>query len=374
MHNCVRKSDFEEIPKGSLVYFNESTFLNILLEEIHKDMPLKDTKVIILDEIHEYSVEVEAIFGLLLKYVRPKREDLSIIITSATLQRKELSSIMNCPVIECKGKSYNIDIHYLSQYENYYYETLNTIERLLLAQDAKTILVFFTALHQLQSAKKYILGIASGVEVLLLYGKQESDEQEIVMKASSGLRIILATNFAESSLTIPNVSHVIDCGREKVTKADDSNFFDTKTGFISKASAIQRKGRTGREMAGHCFRMYTIEEYERMNNFKLPHIQSKNLEIILLKFFRKNISILDLPLIHRPSQDTINANIDSMLDNKGIIRKNNSYEITKIGILMSQLDIDPQLSMMIYLSRGCLEIITLACVLRACEILFNTKD
>lgn len=373
--SCTCKNDLKNIRKGSLVYFNERTLLNVVLEESQKNEPFKDTKVVILDEIHEFSVDMELILALMLLFVKPKRPDLAIILASATLQRKELTTYLNyCPVIECIGKTHEVEINYLAQYENYYYETLNTIERLVSTPEPKTILVFLTALHQLQAAQKYIYNFNSEVNVLLLYGKQTSKEQEKVLKVNNGILVILATNFAESSLTIPNVTHVVDCGREKVTANEGLSQFVNKTVFISKASAIQRKGRTGREMKGHCFRMYTCEEFEEMASFKNPAILTTNLESILVKFLKFKLDIYKLPLLHPPSLENIKKSYMLLQVSNAITSENNSYQLTKLGFFMASMDIDPALSKLIWVSQGSVEIVALACVLKSCEFLFITED
>ena len=372
--SCASPYDLEKIPKGALVYLSESIFLHFLFEEMHKDLPLKDVKVVMLDEVHEYSVEIEIILALLLKFVRPKRPDLSIIITSATIQRQELSALLKCPVIECHGKAYEVEVHYLNQYDNFYFETLNTVERLIYTSEPKTILVFLTALHQLQSARTHLRKFAPKVEVLLLYGKQDAKDQDKVMTVSSNIRVIFATNFAESSLTIPNVTHVVDCGREKVRVMEETNLYHTKTEFISKASAIQRKGRAGREMQGQCFRMYTYEESCSMEAYKKPEILTSNLELILLKFLKNNLNILEMPLIHCPTLEKIKGSFYSMLSNEGIKLQDRMFTITKMGIFMSQVDFDPILSKLIFLSQGCVEIITIACVLKSSDYIFTSEE
>ena len=372
--SCLSKTEFLRLPKRSLVYFNEITFLNILLDEIHKEVPLQDSKVVILDEIHEYSVEIEIVLGLLLKFIRPKRPDLSIIITSATLQYKELSLFLDCPVILCSGRSFPVQTYYLKQYTNYYHECLNMVEKLVLTSSPKTILVFFAGFHEITSAQAYFIQKFSYLTVLLLHGKQEIHEQEEVMKKRSTATVIFATNFAESSLTIPNVTHVVDCGRENMNKVENSYNHNIKIDFISKTSAIQRKGRAGREFSGVCYRMYTLEEYENMSNFRTPYILCSNLELVMLKFFKYGLQRMDFPLFHRPSQESVKSSMYSMYINEELKVQNNVFEITTLGDFVSELDFDPPLGKMIYESNFCLEVITIACVCRSCEFLFTTKE
>lgn len=371
--SCLSLKDFRSITKGSLVYFTEACFLNLILNEIKKEIPLKNARVIILDEIHEYSVEVEIILRILLQYIKVKRPDLTVIVTSATLQTTELSAYLGCRVLECKGSTPSVEIHYLNQYTNYYYETLNTLERVIQSPDCKTVLVFFTGLSEMFPAKEHLKKKFPALLVYLFYGKMNSKDQEKVMSAGTN-KVVLATNFAESSLTIPGVTHVIDCGREKSTIDQCLNLFDTRIDFISKASAAQRAGRAGRELAGHCFRMYTVEEYEKMQSFKTPKILCSNLELIILKFMKYNLDIKEISSFHSPSQEIMKANICSMYMNESIgISTDKNFFITNLGRFVSLLDFEPALGKMIYESGCCLEVITLACVLKSCDFLMSCK-
>lgn len=373
VHSCSNHADLSKVSSGSLVYIKETFFLSLLLEEAQKEVPFQGVRAIVLDEIHEFSIEVEVILALLVFDIKEKRSDLSIIIASATLEQEELIDYLGrdyCASLQCNWKPYTVETSYLKECNNYTYDVIKTIERLVTNSSPKTILVFLTGLSEINFVQSIIKKKFSNLKVLLLHGKMEYREQEKVLSTTNETRVILSTNFAESSITIPNVTHVIDCGREKLTTFNDSKLSETQVVFISQASAIQRKGRAGREGPGYCFRMYSLEDYECMERFRTPKILSSGLGQALLKLQSYGLRPIDLPLLHKPSPEKIKAAYLNLIINNQL---NKQLEVTDAGRFSLIIDIDPVLASMIYFSGFKMEIILLACLLKCCDNIYDPK-
>ncbi|CAG9329458.1 unnamed protein product [Blepharisma stoltei] len=379
---------------GGIVYFTENCFLSYLLIEIKSERFMEICQVLILDEAHERSLEFDVILGLIKQYILPRRPDFRLIITSATVKVDEFSEFLgNCPVIPCSGKCYPVSIHYINSYDNYFNETINVIERVVNGKlirmkpnTAETLLVFLTGKEELQKGKeilqKNFMKQWNRVEVLTLYGRLSYDDQQDALRGGNHncIRIVLSTNVAESSLTVPNVSCVIDCGREKVGKYNPAQgLVDISVKNISKTSAIQRTGRAGRVMPGECFRIYTEQEYLEMPDFKDPAILNSNLGIILLKFMKYGISnIYEFPLINKPSAEAIKNSFRDLYLLKAIDYTNKRFVPNSLGEILCGLDIDPLLGKMIYhggLIMGCSEEATIiGCMMRTCNYFFEKKE
>lgn len=378
-----------------IVFLTESCFLNYLLIEIKQGKNLDLCSLLILDEAHERSLEFDVILGLLKKYILPLNSlYFRLIITSATVKVKEFSEFLNgAPIIECKGKCYPVKIHYLSAYDNYFHETLNMVDRVVNGKVQKlnfvneTILVFLTGKEEIHKAKEILKNKLSmhlnKIEIFTLYGRLDSNEQKSALTASkSYLRIVLSTNLAESSLTVPNVSVVIDCGREKIGKYSTAQgLVDISVKHISKTSAIQRAGRAGRVRSGDCYRIYTELEHDQMPDFKDPAILNSHLGILILKFMKydicdiRNFPLLDMPRIDAIRPSYIELYLLGAFESDKQLR---NIKITPLGNLLADLEIEPMLGKMIYHSYmifGCSEeTLTIACVVKSCSYLFEAKD
>lgn len=354
--SCVYPSDFNEMSKFPIVYFSEYAFLNHLLSEIYNEVPLKNCKGLVLDEAHERNIETDVILALIKKHVLPKRPDFKLIITSATLQLETLMNYLKCEIITIPGAMFPVEIIYCKSYDNYFIETVNiTIGvikgKIVRSTGKETILVFFSGFDEINGAKNIISNKVSleNVEILMLYGNLDfKEQQDIVNTQSKKIRVVISTNIAESSLTVPGVTCVVDCGREKVSVSGQCKDYRVK--FITKMSATQRKGRAGRTNPGVCYRVYTENEYQEMLDFREPAIIKSHIGLLVLKFMKYGIfEIESLGLIDGPDPESIKAT-NTDLENLKMLMKTseNLNKITNIGNFCLDLEISPMLARFIY--------------------------
>lgn len=354
--SCVSYKGLKEMKETPIVYFSEYMFLSYLLTEIYNEYPLKTCRALIIDEVHERNVETDMILSLVKKYVLAKRPDFKLIVTSATLQEEIFSKYLECSVMTCTGSAYPVKEIFLKNYENYLAETVNVTSRIIQGKiaagaDNETILVFLAGFDEINRAK-YLLQKkvnSSEVEILLLYGHLDfKDQQEIINKQSKRIRVVLSTNIAESSLTVPGVTCVVDAGREKTVV--NANYKDFRVKFITKMSAIQRKGRAGRTCPGTCYRIYSGSEYEEMEPFREASILHSNLGLLSLKLLKYGIFDMEsMPLLDSPDPVAINATYEELCSLKMIdFSEFNTIKLTEIGRFALDLDVSPMLSKFIY--------------------------
>ena len=354
--SCANYKEMKEIGNYPIVYFSEFVFLNYLLSEIYNEVPLKNTKCLVLDEAHERNIETDVIMALMRKYVLKKRPDFKLIITSATLQLETLTRYLNCKVIACPGAMFPVETIFCKAYDNYFIETINITVRvikgkLLHSSEKETILVFFSGFDEINGAKNIISNRVSMeyVEILMLYGNLDfKEQQDIVNIQTKKIRVVISTNIAESSLTVPGVTCVIDCGREKVSVSGQCKDYRVK--FITKMSATQRKGRAGRTNPGICYRVYTENEYKDMLDFREPAILKSHIGLLVLKFMKYGIfDIESLDLLNGPDPLSIEATYRN-LENLKMINKTseNVYKISPIGNFCLDLEISPMIAKFIY--------------------------
>lgn len=356
VNSCLNYRDLSRIHESPIVYFSECNFLNYILTEIYNDNPLPTCRALILDEAHERNIETDVILALTKKYILPKRKDFKLIITSATLQLQILSKYLNCPVIICEGSAYPVKEIFIRKYDNYFYETVNLATRVIQGKlsantQKETILIFLSGFDEINGAK-YIISkkiISEELEIQILYGHLEfKEQQEIVNTQNRRIRVVISTNIAESSLTVPGVTCVIDSGREKV--ASGTQYKDFRVRFITKMSAIQRKGRAGRTNPGICYRIYTEDEFSKMVEFREPAILRSNIGLLTLKFLKFGLfNIESLPLLDSPDPVAQKDTYEELINLEMLsISSFNTYKVTEIGKFALELDIMPMLGKFIF--------------------------
>jgi ATP-dependent helicase HrpA len=327
----------------------------ILLAESQNDPYLSQYDTIIIDEAHERSLNIDFLLGYL-KWLLPRRPDLKIVITSATIDPLSFSRHFNdAPVIEVSGRTYPVDVRYrpIEQAEEDD-ETSDALQNAILDavdechRDMRgDILIFLNGEHEIrettESLKKHH---PSKCEILPLYSKLSVSEQERVFKPKGGLRIVLATNVAETSLTVPGIRCVIDTGHARISRySHRSKIQRLPIERISQASANQRAGRCGRVADGICIRLYSKEDFLARPVFTEPEILRTNLSAVMLQMLALKLGdIEDFPFLE-PPEDKMVRDAKSMLHEVNALDKQG--KLTETGRQLAKIPTDPKLARML---------------------------
>ncbi|WP_262964021.1 ATP-dependent RNA helicase HrpA [Methylobacter psychrophilus] len=359
---------------GYKIRFNDKTHAEslvklmtdgILLAESQNDPYLSQYDTIIIDEAHERSLNIDFLLGYL-KWLLPKRPDLKVIITSATIDPQRFSThFNNAPIIEVSGRTYPVDMRYrpIEQKEEddnqsartALDETSDDLQNAILDavdelyRDLRgDILIFLSGEREIRettdSLKKHH---PTQYEILPLYSKLSVSEQERVFKPKGGkIRIVLATNVAETSLTVPGIRGVIDTGHARISRySHRSKIQRLPIERISQSSANQRAGRCGRVAEGICIRLYSHDDYLARSEFTEPEIMRTNLSAVILQMTALNLGeIEDFPFLEPPEDKMIR-------DGKNVLHEVNALDkagkLTDIGKQLAKFPTDPKLARML---------------------------
>jgi ATP-dependent helicase HrpA len=363
---------------------SENTFIKImtdgiLLAETRNDKYLNEYDTIIVDEAHERSLNIDFIIGIL-KTLLKKRKDLKVIITSATIDTEKFSKAFNnAPVIEVSGRTYPVEVQYFSMEESEGCDERTHVEMAALAVDKLQekspygdIIVFMPTEQDIRETCEILEGKNYKNSIILpLYARLSSSGQSKVFSRLSDRKIIVATNIAETSITIPGIKYVIDTGLARIARyTPRSRTTSLPVVPISRSSADQRKGRCGRVENGICIRLYLEQNFLSRTLFTPPEILRANLaEVILRMIALKLGNIEDFPFIDRPATRSIRDGFDLLLEleaikpvkrgNKSKARKSkedNLFLLAEKGRFMAQMPVDPRLSRMLIEANheGCL--------------------
>ncbi|HQG70101.1 MAG TPA: ATP-dependent RNA helicase HrpA, partial [Rhodoglobus sp.] len=357
----------------------------ILLNEIHRDRDLKKYDAIIIDEAHERSLTVDFLLGYL-KQLLPRRPDLTVVITSATIDPESFArhfadaSGAPAPIIEVSGRTYPVEIRYrplvaealeaedadldkLDQQNSVadrdYLQGINDALDELAREGDGDVLVFLSGENEIRDAEDAIRGrisagsMTAGTEVLPLYGRLSAADQHRVFETSRtpGVRrrVVLATNVAETSLTVPGIRYVIDAGTARISRYSvRSKIQRLPIEAISQASANQRSGRSGRTSDGIAIRLYSEEDFARRPEFTEPEILRTNLAAVILQMISLGLGdIASFPFLQPPDSRGIKDGLD-LLKELGAVEE---MRITRIGKQLTQLPLDPRLARMVIESK-----------------------
>lgn len=338
----------------------------ILLAEIGHDRYLNQYDTIIIDEAHERSLNIDFILGYL-KNLLPKRPDLKVIITSATIDPERFSKHFNdAPMIEVSGRTYPVDTRYRPLSDDGDSEDRDQIEGILDAVDELCqeglgdILIFMNGEREIRDTHDALVKHKlRDTEIVPLYARLSSGEQNKIFQSHRGRRIVLATNVAETSLTVPGIRYVIDPGTARISRYS----YRTKVQRlpiepISQASANQRQGRCGRVAAGICIRLYSEEDYLSRPEFTDPEILRTNLASVILQMTSLGLGDIGaFPFVQAPDKRNIQDGV-RLLEELGAMTANKDAKkrLTPMGRELARLPIDPRLARMVLEAKqqGCL--------------------
>ena len=328
----------------------------ILLAEIQSDPWLNQYDTIIVDEAHERSLNIDFILGYL-KTLLIKRRDLKVIITSATIDPGTFSRhFEDAPVILAEGRSYPVEVRYRPWAEedddrDQPQAIFDACDELAALGDGD-ILIFLPGERDIRETADYITKAASssrvlrGVEVLPMLARLSSAEQARIFNPHSTKRIVLATNVAETSLTVPGIRYVVDAGLARMSRYSvRSKVQRLPIEKVSRASANQRKGRCGREAPGVCIRLYSEDDFDQRAEFTEPEILRTNLASVILQMEVSRLGKMEnFPFVEAPDARLINDGYQLLVELGAVDSKK---RLTPLGRKLARLPIDPRLARML---------------------------
>ncbi len=349
----------------------------ILLAETQTDRFLKAYDTIIVDEAHERSLNIDFTLGILRRLVK-QRKDLKLIITSATIDTEKFSKAFdNAPITEVSGRMYPVDLIYRPYFtkdeddaedQGYVEASVEAVLHLLSTSRSGDILIFMPTEQDIGETLELIRSRQlPGITVLPLFARLSAQEQSRIFFRQAGRKIIVATNVAETSLTIPGIKYVVDTGLARIPSySPRTRTTALPVSPISQSSANQRMGRCGRVENGVCIRLYDEDEFKKRPYFTSPEILRSNLAEVILRMISLNLgNVSSFPFIDPPSSKSIQDGFATLLELGSIEEKTaqnkktrgKEYSLTAIGQIMSKLPMDPKLSRILIEAdkNGCLE-------------------
>jgi len=348
----------------------------ILLAELQRDRDLKKYDTIIIDEAHERSLNIDFLLGYL-KRLLPRRPDLKLIITSATIDVERFAQHFDAPVVEVSGRTYPVEVRYRPLMElpedddegeavvRDQTEAIVEAVRELSTEGPGDVLVFLPGEREIRDTAEALSDLPR-TEILPLYSRLSAAEQHRVFSSHGGAvrRVVLATNVAETSLTVPGIRYVVDTGVARISR------YSLRTKVqrlpiepISQASANQRSGRCGRVEAGIAIRLYSQEDFEGRPEFTDPEILRTNLASVILQMASLGLGDLSrFPFVEPPDKRNVASGVQ-LLEELGALRDG---RLSKLGRRLARLPIDPRLARMILEAErlGCVrEVIVIAAAL-----------
>jgi ATP-dependent helicase HrpA len=337
----------------------------ILLAETQTDPLLQAYDTIIIDEAHERSLNIDFLLGYL-RQILPRRPDLKIVVTSATIDAdrfaKHFASRQGpAPVIMVSGRTFPVEQRYRPFEESRDYglneAMADAVDELWQGGAGGDILVFLPGEREIREAADHLRKhlshqpLSRGAEVLPLFARLSQAEQDRIFEASNGRRIVLATNVAETSLTVPGIRYVIDAGTARVKRYSlRSKVEQLMVEPISQAAANQRAGRCGRVANGICIRLYDDKDFAGRPRFTDPEILRSSLAGVILRMKSLHLGVVeDFPFIEAPSKRAITDGYQ-LLAELGAVDDDN--ELTPIGKELARLPLDPRVGRMILEARG----------------------
>ncbi len=345
----------------------------IMLAEIHSDPLLRQYDTLIIDEAHERSLNIDFLLGYF-KQLLPKRPDLKLIITSATLDAERFSKhFSGAPVLQVSGRTYPVDIRYRPPQKDEEGEMQDVPQAICSALDELSIgglrgdvLVFLPGEREIREAAEALRKHQhKGIEILPLFSRLSIAEQDRVFKVGNLRRVVLATNVAETSLTVPNIGYVIDTGVARINRYSIRQKVEQlHIEKIARSAANQRAGRCGRVMSGICIRLYDEEEFAQRAEFTDPEIFRVSLATVILRMSSLGLGdVAEFPFIEPPGARAIADGYQLLHELNAI---DDERQLTKLGQELAKLPLDPKVARLLLAGKQyqCLtEIIIIASAL-----------
>ncbi|MFF0814060.1 ATP-dependent RNA helicase HrpA [Rhodococcus sp. NPDC003318] len=360
----------DQVSDGTLVKLMTD---GILLAEIQRDRLLRRYDTLIIDEAHERSLNIDFILGYL-KQLLPRRPDLKVIITSATIDPERFAEHfavdgVPAPIVEVSGRTFPVEMRYRPLTVHVGEQTIDrdpvdavgeAVEELMAEGDGD-ILVFLSGEREIRDTADALRERRiRGLDILPLYARLSAAEQHRVFEKHSGRRVVLSTNVAETSLTVPGIRYVVDPGTARISR------YSVRTKVqrlpieeISQASARQRAGRCGRVADGICIRLYSEEDFESRPEFTEPEILRTNLASVVLQMTALGLGdIAAFPFVEKPDPRAVRDGV-ALLEELGALvpaRKDAPAELTPVGRELAQIPVDPRMARMLAQANhtGCL--------------------
>jgi ATP-dependent helicase HrpA len=347
----------------------------ILLAETQGDRHLHEYDTLIIDEAHERSLNIDFLLGIVRRLL-DERPDLKLVITSATMDTEKFSkAFKNAPVIEVSGRLYPVEVEYRvpdkeeAEDKDYVDQAVEAVEYLRREKPPGDVLVFMPTEQDILETCRMLEGRKwPAVKVLPLFSRLPAGEQRLIYTVTAP-KIVVATNVAETSLTIPGIRYVVDTGVARIAQYQPGTRINSlPISPVSRASADQRKGRCGRVKEGLCVRLYSQVEYESRDEFTSPEILRSDLAEVILRMTDLGLGDpLQFPFIDRPAAKAVHDGYDTLVE-LGAIRKTgvqyhapqSRWELTETGRTMARMQVDPRLARMLVEARveGCLPEVT----------------
>lgn len=343
----------------------------ILLAEAQSDRYLKQYDTLIVDEAHERSLNIDFILGLLRQLLQ-KRRDLRLIITSATIDTEKFSRAFDqAPVIQVSGRMYPVQTRYVElpsengEEATYVEQAVRALDQLYRERRRGDTLIFMPTEQDIRDTCELIQGRHyPDTEVIPLFARLSAAEQQRVFLPARGRKVIVATNVAETSITIPGIHYVIDTGLARISQYTPRSRTNTLPVVpISQSSADQRQGRCGRVAGGICIRLYSEADYLQRPRYTPPEILRANLAEVILRMIALRLGNVEaFPFIDPPAAKSVHDGYRLLLELGAITPAGNArnrkggYRLTPKGRLMARLPLDPRPACMLLEAhaRGCL--------------------
>ncbi len=354
----------------------------ILLAEIQRDRMLRAYDTLIIDEAHERSLNIDFLLGYL-KQLLPRRRDLKVIVTSATIDTARFAEHFDdAPVVEVSGRTYPVEIGYRPVEDEPVPEAIAAAVGELWRSTEGDVLVFCSGERDIRDAAEAVSAAGlPGADIFPLYARLSSEEQQRVFRSHPKRRVVLATNVAETSLTVPGIRSVVDPGLARISR------YSARTKVqrlpiekISQASADQRAGRCGRVAPGVCLRLYAEDDYDARPEFTEPEIMRTNLASVILQMASLGLGDIEaFPFVEPPDRRNIADGI-AVLEELGAVDPDHfgtKRWLTPLGRELSRLPVDPRLARMVIAAadEGCLrEVLVIAAALSVQDVRERPSD